>query len=72
VVTGVTAPAHGQAVVNPDSSVTYTPQPGFEGTDGFDYVVSDGRPDGSALTPDNMPNSLVPSGSYEVVLCGQP
>jgi hypothetical protein len=39
----VTAPAHGAAVVGTDGRVVYTPEPGFEGADAFDYVVSDGR-----------------------------
>jgi hypothetical protein len=43
VVASVTAASHGQLVINPDSRVTYTPDSGFEGTDAFDYVVSDGR-----------------------------
>ncbi len=43
VVTSVSAPAFGQAVLNPDSRVTYTPPAGFEGVDTFDYVISDGR-----------------------------
>ena len=43
VVASVTAPSHGQLVINPDSTLTYTPVPGYEGPDGFDYVVSDGR-----------------------------
>lgn len=39
----VGTPAHGQAVRNADGTVTYTPAPGFEGSDNFSYVVSDGR-----------------------------
>jgi len=33
-------PANGTAVVNPDNTVTYTPNPGFFGTDGFSYQVA--------------------------------
>jgi hypothetical protein len=29
--------------VGTDGRIVYTPEPGFEGTDAFDYVVSDGR-----------------------------
>jgi len=38
-VTGVSMPAHGTAEINLDSSVTYTPEPGFFGTDSFTYSV---------------------------------
>jgi uncharacterized repeat protein (TIGR01451 family) len=34
-------PAHGTAVLNPDGTVTYTPEPGFTGTDSFTYEVVD-------------------------------
>jgi hypothetical protein len=33
----------GTAVVNANSTITYTPAPGFTGTDGFDYDVNDGH-----------------------------
>ena len=42
-VTGVTQPAHGTVVVNPDGSVTYTPAPNYNGPDQFSYQVSDGK-----------------------------
>ena len=42
-VSSVTAPARGTAVIGTDGRITYTPEPGFEGSDAFDYVVSDGR-----------------------------
>ncbi len=32
-----------QVTVNPDQTITYTPAPGFSGSDTFSYVVSDGR-----------------------------
>jgi len=34
-------PAHGTAVLNPDGTVTYVPDPGFSGTDSFTYEVID-------------------------------
>ena len=37
----VGAPAHGTAVANPDGTVTYTPAPGFLGTDSFPYRAGD-------------------------------
>jgi CshA-type fibril repeat protein len=42
-VSSVTPPANGSAVINPDNTVTYTPDPDFNGTDSFDYTVSDGN-----------------------------
>ena len=41
-ITGLSLPAGGRIAVNPDQSVTYTPLPGFAGTDSFTYKVSDG------------------------------
>ena len=32
-------PTNGTATVNPDGTVTYTPNPGFVGTDFFDYTI---------------------------------
>lgn len=42
-VTSVGTPAHGAAVLNSDGTLTYTPVTGFEGSDAFSYVISDGR-----------------------------
>jgi VCBS repeat-containing protein len=39
----VQAPAHGDVVLNPDGTFTYTPDPGFGGTDNFRYLADDGR-----------------------------
>ena len=39
----VTQPTNGAVVVNADKTVTYTPAPGFTGSDGFSYSLSDGR-----------------------------
>lgn len=36
-VTSVTNPAHGTAIINPNGTITYTPDPGFSGTDNFVY-----------------------------------
>ncbi|MBU2663176.1 tandem-95 repeat protein [Actinoplanes bogorensis] len=38
-----TPPTHGQAVVNADNTITYTPDLGWTGADSFGYFVSDGR-----------------------------
>ncbi len=44
VVDAVTQPANGSVVVDADGTVTYTPNPDFNGTDTFTYTVCD--PDG--------------------------
>ncbi len=40
-VSDVGEPQHGTAVVNQDGTVTYTPNPGYVGTDTFEYTVTD-------------------------------
>jgi hypothetical protein len=40
-VVSVTQGANGTVVINPDGTVTYTPNTGFEGTDSFTYTVED-------------------------------
>ena len=40
-VTGVTQPANGTVVINPDGTLTYTPKANFAGTDTFSYTISD-------------------------------
>ena len=39
----VGSPAHGATKANADGTVTYTPAPGYTGTDSFTYVVADGK-----------------------------
>ncbi|GBD44959.1 hypothetical protein HRbin40_02455 [bacterium HR40] len=41
VLDGFTQPARGRVVANPDSTLTYTPAPGFVGVDSFTYTVRD-------------------------------
>ncbi len=43
-----TPPANGTVTINPDGSITYTPNPGFNGTDTFTYTLEDG--DGGTST----------------------
>jgi subtilisin-like proprotein convertase family protein len=45
-----TQPTHGTVVVNPDGSFSYTPNPGFTGSDSFTYQISDGTADGNFAT----------------------
>ena len=40
-VTSNTDPANGSVTVNPDGTFTYTPNPGFVGTDQFTYTITD-------------------------------
>ncbi|WP_299215812.1 Ig-like domain-containing protein, partial [uncultured Dokdonia sp.] len=49
-VTEVTDPANGTVTINADGTVTYTPDPDFNGTDTFDYTVTVTNPDGSTTT----------------------
>jgi subtilisin family serine protease len=35
-------PPNGSATVEADGSITYFPDPGYQGSDGFDYTISDG------------------------------
>ena len=39
----VSAPSNGSAVINPDSTISYTPDPDFNGSDSFSYEASDGN-----------------------------
>ncbi|MCI0678023.1 MAG: Ig-like domain-containing protein [Actinobacteria bacterium] len=41
-ITSVGNPPNGSAVINAGSSVTYTPDLNYDGTDAFDYTISDG------------------------------
>ena len=40
-IVSVTQPANGTSVLNGDQTVTYTPDPGFTGTDSFTYLLRD-------------------------------
>ena len=48
-VTSVGTPANGTATLN-GSSVTYTPNPGFTGSDSFPYTISDGHGNSATAT----------------------
>ncbi|EHB58296.1 40-residue YVTN family beta-propeller repeat protein [Mycolicibacterium rhodesiae JS60] len=39
----INQPGHGTATLNPDGTVTYTPDAGFDGEDQFTYTVTDGE-----------------------------
>ena len=41
-VTGTSGgPSNGAVSLNPDGTIQYTPNPGFSGTDTFEYTISD-------------------------------
>ena len=60
---GIGQPAHGKVIINPDGTVTYTPNPNYNGADSFTYTVT--TPDGKTetqtvtltVTPVNEQNS---------------
>ena len=56
-VIGLGQPANGNVVLNPDGTVTYTPNPGFTGQDRFTYTASDGKGGvgGTAVTVTGAP-----------------
>ncbi|MFA5941428.1 MAG: retention module-containing protein, partial [Sinimarinibacterium sp.] len=64
-VTGVTQGANGSVAINPNGTVTYTPNPGFEGQDSFTYTIGDGNGGSDTATvnvvvaPDSIPNVTV-------------
>jgi uncharacterized repeat protein (TIGR01451 family) len=61
-VTQVSTPANGNAVINADGTVTYTPAPGFAGTDTFTYrICENGNPANCAtatVTITVLPNEI--------------
>jgi hypothetical protein len=42
-VANVTQPGNGAVVINPNQTITYTPNPGFVGNDSFSYTADDGH-----------------------------
>ncbi|OWY21468.1 hypothetical protein C7N43_28680, partial [Sphingobacteriales bacterium UPWRP_1] len=54
-------PANGSTAINPDGTITYTPNTGFEGIDTFTYIITDGEFNDTAQVvvivgnPDNEP-----------------
>ncbi len=60
-ITAVGTPANGSAVLGSDGAVTYTPDPGFSGSDTFTYTTSDGRlEDTASVTINVMPVNDAP------------
>ena len=65
---------NGTATINGNNTITYTPNPGFSGSGGFSYTISDGTTERSApvsvtVTPPQPPPgavTLTPHGSASV------
>jgi len=56
-----TDPSNGTIVVNPDGTVTYTPNPGFSGKDTFTYIIK--NKDGLESDPIIVTVNVKPAGS---------
>ena len=66
-------PAHGTVKVNPDGSITYTPQPGYVGSDSYTYTVSSGGVTESATVTVGVTNTApVANDDRHVTEPGQP
>ncbi len=70
-VTDFTQPGNGTVKLNPDGTFTYTPNPGFTGTDTFFYIIDDGRAgqDTGVVTvtvKDNVPLAVPDTSTTQV------
>ena len=52
-------PSNGAVSVNPDGTIQYTPDPGFSGTDTFEYTITDGGGATATATGEYYPHFLV-------------
>jgi hypothetical protein len=61
-------PDHGTLVLNPDGSLTYTPDPGFTGEDTFSYLASDGAahstPATAVIDVIEVIDTIAPTGEW--------
>jgi len=57
-VQSVTNGTHGTVVINPDDTVTYTPDENWNGSDSFTYTVSDGNGGADTVTVDVTVNAV--------------
>ena len=64
-----TDPANGSIFINPDGTITYTPDSGFIGIDSFDYTISDGfETDSASVIVTIGPNTFdFTTGAYSRV-----
>ncbi len=58
----LSGPANGDATLNADGSLSYTPNAGFTGDDSFTYAASDGTDQSAAATVTITVNSVRPDG----------
>ncbi len=68
-VSGVTTPAHGSASIDPDGTLTYTPDAAFVGDDSFDYTITDafGRTSTATITVNvNVDLIAAPTASDDI------
>ena len=75
-VVSVVQPRHGTVSINPDNTVTYTPEVRFSGTDTFAYTIGDGRDgtDTGTVTVTVLPvqqRLATPSRSTTIVLTSE-
>lgn len=66
----VSSPAHGTAVVNPDSTITYTPTGNYSGPDSFTYRAWDGLLTSDLATVNVTVNPVNDAPTVNVVLLG--
>jgi large repetitive protein len=57
-IVNVNHPIHGAVVVNINGEIIYTPDPNFNGTDAFDYTITDGNGGSSTATVNIIINSV--------------
>lgn len=68
-VTSADGATNGTIVINGDGSVTYTPDAGFEGTDSFDYTItdSDGLTDTATVNIDVLAAAVAPPDYVQAI-----
>ena len=67
-VISATAGSHGAATINGGQTVTYTPDPGFTGTDAFTYTISDGHGGTASATVTVTVNPSAPTAVVAVAM----
>ena len=55
--------AHGSAVINSGTSITYTPTPGYYGADSFSYTISDGSETATATVSVTVATPAAPTAN---------
>ncbi|MGY0558655.1 DUF7507 domain-containing protein [Lysobacter sp. A421] len=75
-VTVIAQPEHGEVVVNPDGTITYTPVPGYSGTDTYQYEICEAaNPSNCAIatvTITILPNVVEAIDDAETTKSGTP